>query len=153
MATSGKSPPDVDAVVYRPGFAWSQFDLGVDLDAGALSVIAELDPTGANGVVADVLAMFQESLEPLLSQLDRVRADKSPNGLRFEAHKLYSASAQVGALRVSRACAALTRHFHSEPWTDDKAFDAECDVLYQELIVEIVRVQRKLRQLLAGSTG
>ncbi len=136
-------------MVHRPGFAWSQFDLGADLDAGALSVIAELDPTGENGVVEDVLAMFEQSLDPLLTQLERVRRDKSPTGLRFEAHKLYSAAAQVGALRVSRACAALTQHFHSDPWADPVAFDAELQTLYDELVVEIVRVQRKLKQLLA----
>jgi HPt (histidine-containing phosphotransfer) domain-containing protein len=149
MASSGKPPPEVEFVVHRPGFAWSQFDLGADLDAGALSVIAELDPTGENGVVEDVLAMFEQSLDPLLTQLERVRRDKSPTGLRFEAHKLYSAAAQVGALRVSRACAALTQHFHSDPWADPVAFDAELQTLYDELVVEIVRVQRKLKQLLA----
>jgi HPt (histidine-containing phosphotransfer) domain-containing protein len=144
------SSSDDDSVIHRPGFAWSRFDLGVDLDVGALSIIAELDPTGANGVVEEVLAMFEESLDPLLSTLDAIRKERSASALRFEAHKLYSASAQVGALRVARACSALSDHFRAQALDPSVHREAELNELYQDLVVEIIRVQRKLRQLLSA---
>jgi HPt (histidine-containing phosphotransfer) domain-containing protein len=148
-------PPDAaDSVVHRPGSSWSRFDLGYDLDVSTLSVIAELDPTGAHGVVEDVLRMFQESLDPMLVRLEQLRAAGSTTGIRFEAHKLYSAAGQIGALRLAAACAAITRHGRvtgqSAPDGAPGAVDEVLDALLHELVSETIRVHRKLRRLLAG---
>jgi HPt (histidine-containing phosphotransfer) domain-containing protein len=128
--------------------SWSQFDLGSDFDVATLSVVATLDPTGANGVVEDVLRMFQASLEPLLVRLERHRATESMSDIRFEAHKLYSAAGQLGAVRLTRACNAVLDRFHEEGRRAPEIMDTEFDSLLIQLIGEIIRVQRKLAQLL-----
>ncbi len=86
--------PPFDAagsVIHRPGSSWSQLDLGEDLDATSLSVIAELDPSGEHGVVEEVPMMFHDSLEPMLTMVEGFRAAASVSDIQFEAHKLQSA--------------------------------------------------------------
>jgi HPt (histidine-containing phosphotransfer) domain-containing protein len=139
-----------DSVFHRPGASWSQFDLGSDFDVSTLSVVAALDPSGANGVVADVLRMFGESLEPVLQRLERHRARADLAGIRFEAHKLYSAAGQLGALRLARSCSEVMRYFHEDDDATGQETSAELDARLLDLIGEIVRVQRKLAQLLNG---
>lgn len=128
--------------------AWSQFDLGKAFDVTTLSVIGELDPTGANGVVREVLAMFRDSLEPTLKSIE---ADlQNPEGakrLHFAAHQLKSAAGQLGALRLAAASEAVEKHLASR-----LARSAEVDKVLRTLvdnqIAEIIRVQRRLRTLL-----
>jgi HPt (histidine-containing phosphotransfer) domain-containing protein len=106
-------PTDRDSVYYALGSAWHRSELGSALEIGPVSVIGELDPTGANGVLLEVLCLFAKSLDPLLALLDEHRARGSSVGIKFEAHKLGSAAAQTGALRLAAACMEVTRHFAS----------------------------------------
>ena len=155
---TGSHEHGIDHVVYGPGSAWSQFDLGTDFDAGTLSVIAELDPQGTQGVVRQVLAMFRESLEPTLQLFEQLRASHSIDGLRFQAHKLYSAAGQVGALRLAQACRQISAYFAAPDRRDVERVDdpvsrAELEALLDDLEHEIVRVQRRLRAMLDEDAG
>ncbi|MEO7335366.1 MAG: Hpt domain-containing protein [Caldimonas sp.] len=142
--------PPIDNVIHGPGAAWSRDELGDDFDVSALSVIGELDPTGVNGVLEEVLGMFGESLDPLLSKLDRLRATGSASGVMFEAHKLKSAAGQLGALRLSTACADVLKLFDSDAPTEVAgALSGELDALLDVMMAETIRVQRKVRRLLA----
>ena len=128
--------------------AWSQSELGEAFDVSTLSVIGDLDPTGANGVVRDVLAMFLDSLDPVLESIESdIRSPGSAERLRFGVHKLKSAAAQMGALRLASACESVERHLLSHP---ERAphLDADLRLLVGTEMAEIIRVQRRLRTLL-----
>ncbi len=139
------APAVPDTVFHAHASVWHQSELGSAFEIGALSVIGELDPTGERGVLKEVLWMFRESLDPFLALLERHRAHGSSSGIKFEAHKLSSAAAQVGALRLAAACRGITAHFDSGEF---HAAPERLDGLVDDLVTETVRVQRQLRQLL-----
>ncbi len=140
-----KPPPDT--VIHSLGSTWSQDDLGDDFELGPLSVIGELDPTGNDGAVNDILKMLLASLDPLLAKVEAHRANGSPEGIRFEAHKLQSASGQIGAMRLSGACAAISRYFSAGGSLAPGPLSGELGGLVDVLVSEAVRVQRRLRRL------
>jgi signal transduction histidine kinase/DNA-binding response OmpR family regulator len=84
-------------------------ELKLVLDAQALDRLRELDPTGANGLVARVLKAFEGSLQRLLQQLQDARAVDDRAAIRHVAHTLKSSSASVGALELSKLCADIER--------------------------------------------
>jgi HPt (histidine-containing phosphotransfer) domain-containing protein len=127
---------------------WSQADLGDAFDVSTLSVLADLDPTGARGVVREVLELFARSLEPELDRLERhLLTPNSEEQILFEVHRMGSAAAQIGALRLAAACRDIEVHVKSRP---DSAIspDTRLMQLVEMLLAEIVRVQRRLRKLL-----
>jgi HPt (histidine-containing phosphotransfer) domain-containing protein len=128
--------------------AWGQAELGKAFDVTTLSVIGELDPTGANGVVREVLAMFRDSLEPTLSSIETALGHpEAAKRLLFAAHQLKGASAQIGALRLAAACVAIEKHLASR-LAHSAEPDGELRALVDKQIAEIIRVQRRLRALL-----
>ena len=135
-----------DSVHYAPDSVWHQSELGSALEVGPLSVIGELDPTGANGVLVEVLCFFAKSLDPLLALLDEHRSHGSAVGIKFEAGKLSSAAQRMGASRLAEACDAITQHFGSGEF---RVAPSKLDPLVDHLITEAIRVQRKVQQLLA----
>jgi HPt (histidine-containing phosphotransfer) domain-containing protein len=129
-----------------PNTIFSQEELGDEFALGPISVISELDPTGENGVVKDVLEMFGASLDPMLTLVEGHLQNGSSYGIRFEAHKLHSAAAQMGAMKLAAACAGITRHFAAQGYlTHPEMLTA----LVHVLMVEAVHVQRRLARLLA----
>jgi HPt (histidine-containing phosphotransfer) domain-containing protein len=146
--TPKRSQDAGDSVIHRPGSSWSQLDLGRAFDITTLSVIAELDPSGVNGVVEEVLAMFLDSLEPMLVKVERLRAAGAVSAIQFEAHKLRSAAGQIGALRLAEASAAIETHCLTKT-AKAVMMDDTLDALLHALVSETIRVQRKLRRLLA----
>jgi len=142
--------PGPDSVFHSPGSAWSQDDLGEEFDVARLSVIGELDPTGRQGVLKEVLDLLKSSLDPLLTNLERHRDAGNPAGIKFEAHKLHSAAAQLGAMRLSRSAKAISTYFESAGPTRPGPIDAQLGVLIDAVTVETVRVQRRLTRLLGA---
>jgi HPt (histidine-containing phosphotransfer) domain-containing protein len=76
------------------------------LDAQALAGLSMLDPTGANRLVERVLSTYQGSLGRLMQQMTDARDRADHAGVRLAAHTLKSSSASIGALDLSRLCAA-----------------------------------------------
>lgn len=140
-----KPPPN--KVIHSLGSTWSQSDLGEDLDLAPLSVIGELDPSGNEGTVNDILKMLLASLEPMLAKVEAHRVGNSPEGIKFEAHKLQSASGQIGAMRLSAACNAISRYFSAGGSLAPGPIDGVLGGLVDTLVSETVRVQRRLRTL------
>lgn len=127
---------------------WGQTELGKAFDVTTLSVIGELDPTGANGVVREVLSMFQLSLESALESTERdIRSAGGAKRLRFAAHKLKSAAGQLGALRLAASCGAVEKHLTANPERSPQ-LDVDLRILVDVEMAEIIRVQRRLRALL-----
>lgn len=150
--SASKSPPtfrgSLNTVRHSLDGAWSQAELGEAFDVTTLSVIGELDPTGANGVVREVLAMFRDSLEPTLESIEvDLRHPGGPQRLLFAAHKLKSAAGQIGALRLAAACEAVEAHLTLKP-PHQGTLSVELRGLVDNEMVEIIRVQRRLRTLL-----
>ena len=142
-----RDPPDT--VNHSPGATWTQDDLGDDLAVGPLSVIGELDPTGAQGTLKEVLAMFMESLDPMLTDVEHHRAHGYATGIRFQAHKLQSASAQIGATRLAASTRAITAYFASGGSLATGPLDPALSALVDSLVAETIRLQRRLHHLLA----
>jgi HPt (histidine-containing phosphotransfer) domain-containing protein len=84
----------------------------------------------------------------MLSKFERHRAAGSASGVMFEAHKLKSAAGQLGALRLSAACAAIVKHLESAGQSKPGTFDDALGALADNLVWETIRVQRRLRKLL-----
>lgn len=76
------------------------------LDAQALAGLTTLDPTGENKLVQRVLATYQGSLGRLMQQMDEAVQRGDHAAVRLAAHTLKSSSASIGALDLSRLCAA-----------------------------------------------
>lgn len=76
------------------------------LDAQALAGLMTLDPTGANRLVQRVLSTYHASLGRLLQQIADGQQRADPAAVRLAAHTLKSSSASIGALDLSRLCAA-----------------------------------------------
>jgi HPt (histidine-containing phosphotransfer) domain-containing protein len=93
------------------------------LDELALSRLRELDPDGRNQVLQRVLSAFETSLMRMLAQLTAERQNGHPGVVMSVAHTLKSSSASVGALQLSKACAAVERRLH-----DGAAGDLQADV-------------------------
>jgi HPt (histidine-containing phosphotransfer) domain-containing protein len=142
-----ESKPPPKTVIHSLGSTWSQSDLGEDFELAPLSVIGELDPSGDEGAVNDILKMLLKSLDPMLAKVEAHRAAGSPEGIKFEAHKLQSASGQIGAMRLSAACAAISRYFSAGGSLAPGPIKGALGDLVDSLVSEAVRVQRRLRKL------
>jgi HPt (histidine-containing phosphotransfer) domain-containing protein len=149
----------MSTLTHRPGSTWSQVELGEVFDFEALSVIGDLDPSGTDGFLEEVLSIFLDSLEPMLLAVERERDAGSAAGIRFEAHKLRSGASQVGAHRLVEACNEIMKRLQGDEHVNSaykKCSEppvAELDLLVDNLISEAIRVQRKLRRLLAQSAN
>lgn len=77
------------------------------LDAGALTRLRELDPSGRGRVVERVLLAFEGSARRLSAELEAAAASGDRTAVGHVAHTLKSSSASIGATRVSRLCAEI----------------------------------------------
>lgn len=77
------------------------------LDATAFARLVELDPSGQSGVVQRVLATFEAALQRQLAEARAALAAEQFTELGRLAHTVKSASAAVGALRLSAVCAEV----------------------------------------------
>ena len=111
------------------------------LDAQALAVLAQLDPTGTGQLFVRVMRTYRKSLARLIGQLVTAREPFDPDSMRLAAHTLKSSSGSVGALGLAQLCgsaeAALREgRFESLPNTLDA------------LLAEAERVELAVHQLL-----
>ncbi|HSI50025.1 MAG TPA: Hpt domain-containing protein [Ideonella sp.] len=77
------------------------------LDSASLDQLRALDPQGSSGFVKRVLDTFLRSLQNQREAVAAATASGDLKALSHAAHALKSASASVGALPLSRLCAAL----------------------------------------------
>ena len=144
-----KSSTPPDTVIHTLGATWTQDDLGEELAIGPVSVIGTLDPTGAEGTVNELMASLLASLEPMLNSFERHRGAGSAAGIGFVAHKHQSAAGQLGAMRLSASCRAITAYFSAGGSVAPGPLEPVLDALVDTVVVENVRLQRRLRMLLA----
>lgn len=123
---------------------WTQSDLGEALELSALQTLYELDPRNGVQFLREYLAMFHASLEPALVKMRQCRESHDLTGLAFEAHKLQSAVAHIGARRLSVACRALTAAA-SKP--ADLQEQGRLDVLMEDVVAQTTEVQQVLARL------
>lgn len=113
------------------------------LDAQALAGLTMLDPTGANRLVQRVLSTYNTSLARLLQQIDDGQQRSDSAAVRLAAHTLKSSSASIGALDLSRLCAA------AEQAIRDGNLDAVPSIV-QGLQAEARRVALAVQAMLAA---
>lgn len=112
------------------------------LDAQALAGLSMLDPTGANKLVERVLSTYQGSLGRLMQQMGDALQRGDHAGIRLAAHTLKSSSASIGALDLSRLCAA------AETAVREGQVEA-VPGLVDDLQAEARRVDRAVQELLS----
>ncbi len=112
------------------------------LDAQALAGLSMLDPTGANKLVERVLSTYLGSLGRLMQQMSEARERGDPAAIRLAAHTLKSSSASIGALDLSRLCAA------AETAVREGQADA-VPKLVDDLQAEARRVAQAVQELLS----
>lgn len=86
----------------------------VTLDAAALGRLRGLDPEGRHGVLPRVLGAFEASLGRMLTQLTAELESPQAPVVAGIAHTLKSASASVGALRLSAVCGEVERRLRGD---------------------------------------
>lgn len=84
------------------------------LDAAALAQLRSLDPDGTNRLLERVVKAFDTSTARLLPQLRQAGENGDLESARVAAHTLKSASGSIGALQLSRQCAALELQIRSQ---------------------------------------
>ena len=79
------------------------------LDPEAIRRLRELDPSGENRLLERVVTAFSNSLERLLPDLARARAETPLDlvAIRNISHTLKSSSASLGAMALSARCADI----------------------------------------------
>lgn len=111
------------------------------LDAQALAVLTQLDPSGSGQLFARVMRTYRKSLARLIGQLAAAREPFNPDSMRLAAHTLKSSSASVGALGLSQLCGS------AEAALRERHFDA-LPTLLDALLAEAERVDLAVLQLL-----
>ncbi len=77
------------------------------LDPEALEAVRALQRPGAPDLVRKVVSLYLESAEKLILDLQKAAARRDAEALTSSAHSLKSASANVGATRLSALCRSL----------------------------------------------
>ena len=114
-----------------------------ELDPAALARLTELDPTGANQLLARVFRAFQTSVDRLRPQLVAARASDDRATIRLVAHTLKSSSASIGALGLSQICAQLEAAIRA---ASGASLEAELDALDSALDAALHAVARRLER-------
>lgn len=115
----------------------------VELDAGALARLRELDPDGCHGVMERVFKAFEGSLVRMLGQLEAQREGGDAEVVARIAHTLKSSSASVGALALAQACAEVERRLRTG---GPGALGGDIERLVQACQAALVAVKAMLRQ-------
>jgi HPt (histidine-containing phosphotransfer) domain-containing protein len=107
------------------------------LDQNTLNRLCELDPNGVNRLLERVLKAFESSATRLIPPLREGLRTGDLNGVRQVAHTLRSASASIGAVKLSQLCAQIERQIRAGQSdgldTLVKAMVAEIDVVLSVL--------------------
>ena len=107
------------------------------LDPLALERLRELDPRGESQLIERVLKAFETSAARLGPQLEASRRSGDRAGIRHVAHTLKSSSASIGALTLSRHCAAVEAMIREDSSDDLEpplaALGAELEAVLQAL--------------------
>ena len=126
--------PSTDAVPAGPASV---------LDPVALARLTELDPTGANRLLARVLQAFQTSVARLRPQADAARISGDQAALRLVAHTLKSSSASIGAMHLSQLCAQIEAMIRGGSVDD---LDAQLDALGAALDQVLTAIEQLLKE-------
>jgi HPt (histidine-containing phosphotransfer) domain-containing protein len=77
------------------------------LDLQAVEQLRQLDPRGANRLIARVVEAYRGSADKLLPQIRDAVARGDHAGVRLVAHTLKSSSENVGARQLAQLCSAV----------------------------------------------
>ncbi len=77
------------------------------LDQATLNRLSQLDPNGVNRLLERVVTAFDHSTQRLIPQLQEGARRGDLDGVRQVARTLRSASASIGAVRLTRLCADI----------------------------------------------
>lgn len=106
---------------WRPGVPTEPTDGQPVIDPSAIARLHELDPTGAQGVVARVLVAYHGSLGRLLGDIGAAAVTGDENRMVHAVHTLKSSSAAVGAMEFSNRCADAEQRIRNQRQMPDAA--------------------------------
>lgn len=120
--------------------AIERVDVGDALDRLTLSRLRELQEDGEPDVVAELGAIFLSNAPSRIASMHEALERNDPDALHMAAHSMKSASASIGALRLSRMCAEI----------EELVREAELDKAEERLRdidEEFERVRRELERI------
>ena len=109
------------------------------IDQDAFAVLESLADEDDPDLVKEIVELYLEDSAGRMSQIEQGLQGEGANIIRAAAHALKSASANVGALHFSSACASL----------EDAAVDGSESGL-TELVAEAVKLYEDVRSALSG---
>ncbi|MGD9911645.1 Hpt domain-containing protein, partial [Methanothrix sp.] len=110
------------------------------LDPSALSKLRELQEAGEPDVVAELGEIFLSNAPSRIASMHEALKRNDPDTLHRAAHSMKSASANIGALRLSRICAEI------EELVREARLDG-VDEMLSALDEEFERVRRELNRI------
>lgn len=110
------------------------------LDRPTLSRLRELQEAGEPDVVAELGAIFLSNAPSRIASMREALERNDPDALHRAAHSMKSASASIGALRLSRLCAEI------EALGREARLDGVEEML-RDLDAEFERVRRELKRI------
>ena len=143
LATSG-----VVRVVVRSDLSWSQEDLPAHFDIRPMYVLSQLDPEGADGLVLQVLRLFQTSLVVAADSVARARSLGTIADIRFVSHRLKASATQLGCVRLSDACVNILKRVATGMPAQAESLTGEFGALVTQLTTEIEQTREYLDRLL-----
>jgi HPt (histidine-containing phosphotransfer) domain-containing protein len=84
------------------------------IDEAVLDQLESLRPNDPN-FVSKIIRLYLDTMPSMLKELETAALADDVNWLRLANHSLYSASAAVGAVRVSARCNELDRMLRTGP--------------------------------------
>jgi HPt (histidine-containing phosphotransfer) domain-containing protein len=107
------------------------------LDQNTLERLRQLDPNGVNRLLERVVKAFEASTIRLMPRLREGARTGDLDGVRQVAHSLRSASASIGAMKLSQLCADIETRARADERDDlagrVKAMAGEVDVVLRAL--------------------
>jgi HPt (histidine-containing phosphotransfer) domain-containing protein len=117
-------------------------EAGAALDQGVLATLHALEQRGQLGLLRQVVALYLQEAPAQLAALRGAVAQADAGGVEQTAHALKGSSAQLGATRLARLCAAL-----QEEGARQELSQAAAQV--DELASEFLRVRAALEAMLS----
>lgn len=111
------------------------------LDEGALANLRQLDPDGADNLLASIVRTYLGTVPQEILLMHEALQRQDGTALRMAAHSMKSSSGYVGALGVRELCREL------ENCGRESRLEAAKSV-HAELLAEYARVEPALRKLL-----
>ncbi len=116
------------------------------LDKTALDNVRAMQRPGAENILNRLIRLYLESSPGILDSLRDALQREEGNAVREAAHGLKSASANMGALKLSVLCKQIEELGHAEKTAEAAALLPDLEAEYQRVVAALRAEQEKLSE-------